>query len=98
MAMTGAERRARKIARLKEQAGAKRKASHKETPPVSESERRVVAFHEAGHAVIAWRLGLRIKTVSIIAEKGWQGRTVYHRNPLRGTCGDSDRGIGGPKR
>jgi hypothetical protein len=95
MAMTGAERQARKITCLKEQAGAARKASDKEAPPVSESERRAIAFHEAGHAVIAWHLHLPIKTVSIVAAEGWQGRTVYHRNPLRGInldCGDSDRG------
>jgi hypothetical protein len=84
MAMTGAERRARKIPRLKEQAGAARKASDKDTPPLSESERRVIAFHEAGHAVIAYQLGLPTKTVSIVAAEGWQGRIVYQRDPLRG--------------
>jgi Helicase conserved C-terminal domain len=95
MAMTGAERQARKMARLKEQAGAARKASDKETTPLSESEQRVIAFHKAGHAVVACQLGLRIKTVSIVAGEGWQGRTAYHGNPLRGIthdCGDSDRG------
>jgi hypothetical protein len=51
-------------------------------------ERRAIAFHEAGHAVIARRLGLRIKTVSI--------RRRGHRDPLLGIdldCGGySDRG------
>jgi ATP-dependent Zn protease len=92
MAMTGAERQARKIARLEEQARAARKASDKETPPLSESERRVIAFHEAGHAVIACELGLRIKKISIVAGNDWQGLTSYHRNPLRGINLDSDRG------
>ena len=44
IALTGSERQARKIARLKAEAGAARKASDKETPPVSESERRAIAF------------------------------------------------------
>jgi hypothetical protein len=93
MAMIGAERQARKTPRLKAQARAARKASDKETPPLSESERRVIAFHEAGHAVIAWQLGLCIKTVSIVPAEGWQGHTVYHKSPLRGSNLDySDRG------
>lgn len=92
--MTGAERQARKIAHLKEMAGAARKASDKETPPLSESERRAIAFHEAGHAVIAWQLDLPIKTVSIVAGEDWGGRFVYRRDPLRGInldCKVSDR-------
>ena len=67
----------------------------KEAPPLSEAERRAIAFHEAGHAVIACELGLQIKTVSIVAGEDWSGRFVYDGDPLEGIdpdCEDSDRG------
>jgi len=41
------------------------------------------AYHEAGHAVVAWREGIRVNSISIVPEKDSQGHTS-HANPLRG--------------
>lgn len=41
------------------------------------------AYHEAGHAVIAWRNKVRIISLSIIPEEGLFGK-IRHSNPLRG--------------
>ena len=79
--MGNAERQARNVARLRQQAEAARKAYDEEALPVSEPERRAIAIHEAAHAVVAVKLGFCIKTISIVAG---EGRTVFRRNPLRG--------------
>ncbi len=54
---------------------------------------RVVAIHEAGHALAVERLGLKIKAVTIVP-KGNVGGTVHHNDTLRRlkrTGDDSDR-------
>lgn len=48
-----------------------------------------VAFHEAGHAVIAWREEVKIKKVSIIPDTTRAGFVTY-ANPLRGIHLDID--------
>jgi len=47
------------------------------------------AFHEAGHAVIARSLGLKIHSATIVPVTGIHGR-VEHANPLRGIHLDYD--------
>ena len=42
-----------------------------------------VAFHEAGHAVMAWYLGRRFRSVSIVPRSGSRGR-VWFCEPLSG--------------
>ena len=42
-----------------------------------------VAYHEAGHAVAAWRLRLKINSVTIRGTDDYAGLTS-HSNPLRG--------------
>ena len=37
-----------------------------------------IAYHEAGHAVIAWQVKVRIKKLSIIPEEGSLGRLLHH--------------------
>lgn len=35
------------------------------------------AYHEAGHAVVAWQLGFKAKSVSITPEPGESGRYIH---------------------
>lgn len=42
-----------------------------------ELDRRAVAFHEAGHAVVAKCLGLSVLTVSIVENKDLRGRVAH---------------------
>ena len=42
------------------------------------------AYHEAGHAVVAWRLGLKINAISIVPSSDGSLGRIYHSNPLRG--------------
>jgi hypothetical protein len=46
----------------------------------SSSELRVAALHEAGHAVVARRLGIRVSEVSIIGDDGIGGMTRTERS------------------
>jgi ATP-dependent Zn protease len=51
------------------------------------------AIHEAGHAVAAWLLRVRVNSATIIPHSGALGH-VTHANPLRGVdleWDDSDR-------
>ena len=41
------------------------------------------AYHEAGHALMAWHQGVRVNEISIIPDKNSRGR-VLHADPLRG--------------
>ena len=36
-----------------------------------------IAYHEAGHAVVAWRVGVKAKSLSIIPEPGSKGRYIH---------------------
>lgn len=54
-----------------------------------EDTRTATAYHEAGHAVMAFLAGVTINSISIIADEGSNGR-VHHRNPLRHTNLDDD--------
>jgi hypothetical protein len=47
------------------------------------------AFHEAGHAAMAWRERIALKSVSIVPACGSSGR-VFHHNPLAGIRLDCD--------
>jgi hypothetical protein len=42
-----------------------------------------VCCHEAGHAVVAFSLGIRVVAVSVIftEDKGWHGKTVTEGTP-----------------
>ncbi len=49
------------------------------------SERRVVAYHESGHAVVMWRLGMPLGAVVVRPEPlfrlGVQGAALYEQQP-----------------
>ena len=47
------------------------------------------AYHEAGHAMMAWHEGLRINEISIVPDDDSSGR-ILHANPLRGIHLDID--------
>jgi hypothetical protein len=47
------------------------------------------AFHEAGHAVAAWRRGLKIHSVTIVPTPEFRGH-IQHANPLQGIHLDYD--------
>jgi len=51
------------------------------------------AYHEAGHAFMAWRVGSRVKRITVAPTTDTSGHVVYS-NPLRGISlewDDSDR-------
>ena len=50
---------------------------------------RSTAYHEAGHAVMAWHEGLSINEISIVPDHKSSGR-IIHANPLRGIHLDMD--------
>lgn len=55
--------------------------------------RRLTCHHEAGHAVAAWRLGLKVRRVTIVPGADYDG-FAEHDSPLRGIrldLDDSDR-------
>jgi hypothetical protein len=54
-----------------------------------ESFRRATAYHEAGHAVIACRSRIKLRSVTIVPGNGYSGR-VEHVSPLRGIHLDVD--------
>jgi ATP-dependent Zn protease len=60
---------------------------------VMHKDRRHIAYHEAGHAVVAWALGIRFKHVSIIPSEKDVGRIVMHysRRWLSGSILPGDR-------
>ncbi len=41
------------------------------------------AYHEAGHAVMAWDEGIKINSISIVPDEKASGR-IMHADPLRG--------------
>jgi hypothetical protein len=43
-----------------------------------------VAYHEAGHAVIAHVLGFRVRRVTIVPDDKSQGRMIWGKPPIRG--------------
>jgi hypothetical protein len=49
----------------------------------------VSAHHEAGHAVVAWREKIAIRSISIVPDEATFGR-VRHQNPLSGIRLDCD--------
>ena len=44
---------------------------------------RVTAFHEAGHAIVAFKLNIRLKKVSIVGGEGYRG-SVWHSGFIGG--------------
>lgn len=52
---------------------------------MTETERNLVAvaYHEAGHAVVAWAEGVRLHSATIVPSEGTMG-SVTHGNCLRG--------------
>ena len=50
---------------------------------------QATAYHEAAHAVVAWREGIKVTAVSIEPDETSNGR-VSHRNPLAGIQLESD--------
>jgi ATP-dependent Zn protease len=54
-----------------------------------QSARLSTALHEAGHAVIARSLGLKVHSATIVPAPGIDGK-VEHANPLRGIHLDYD--------
>jgi hypothetical protein len=50
---------------------------------LTESARLATAYHEAGHAVIAWKSGIKVKSVTIVPGDGFDGQ-VDQASPLRG--------------
>ena len=55
----------------------------------SKSQIEATAYHEAGHAVIAYMLGYRPQSVTIVPTVDWAGHIV-HANPLYGFQHDID--------
>lgn len=47
------------------------------------SAREATAYHEAGHMVAAWRLGMKIRRATIIPAEDYAGK-VHHESPLKG--------------
>ena len=43
----------------------------------SASQREATAFHEAGHAVVAWLRGARVRAISVIRTKAEDGFVAY---------------------
>ena len=58
---------------------------------MTRNERRLeaVAYHEAGHAFMAWKEGVRIHRLSIVPDESTNGR-VKHESPLKGVRLDID--------
>ncbi len=54
---------------------------------------KATAFHEAGHAVMAWTLGVRLKRVSVVPSKNAAGECHYGKlsQSKHFEVGDSDR-------
>lgn len=50
---------------------------------------KATAYHEAGHAAVAWHQGIRVRHVSIVPDAEYLGRVV-HGDPLRGIRLDFD--------
>jgi hypothetical protein len=82
MAMTGAERQKRYIQNLKRRAG-EPPPVEPPAPPMTDARRREIAYHEAGHVVVAHYVGLPMRRVTIVPSGDWQGSATYHRSPLK---------------
>ncbi len=54
-----------------------------------DSQRRATAYHEAGHAIAAWRLRLKVHSGTIVPAPDYSGQ-VKHESPLRRTRLDID--------
>ncbi len=54
-----------------------------------DSQRKATAYHEAGHAVAAWRHRMKLRSATIIPASDYSG-VVEHQNPLRGIRLDYD--------
>lgn len=52
--------------------------------------REAIAYHEAGHVVAAWDLGVRIKHATVIPDAEDLGHVMHH-DPLRGIRLDFDQ-------
>ncbi len=48
-----------------------------ELMPARKSALTATAYYEAGHAVAAWKLGIRIESISIIPTTDSKGHVVY---------------------
>ena len=51
--------------------------------------RTATAYHEAGHAVVAWRLGVAVRGVSIVPDEDTSGR-CHHAALIRGKYPELD--------
>ncbi len=49
--------------------------------PTAQRELRAIAHHEAGHAVVAWRLGLKFRRVTIKSEGDSLGHVLNVKGP-----------------
>jgi hypothetical protein len=56
---------------------------------VKNSEREAIAYHEAGHAVAAWRQRVKIKSATIIPASDYLGQ-IKHVSPLNGVSLEYD--------
>jgi hypothetical protein len=55
--------------------------------------RRPIAYHEAGHAVIAWHLGVRVRSLTIVPDEATLGR-CHHASLIRGRYPELDGSLG----
>jgi Peptidase family M41 len=53
-------------------------------------KKQTIAYHEAGHAVVAHRVGYRVDVVSIVPKGASEGRTKLP-NPMRRKDSELDR-------
>jgi ATP-dependent Zn protease len=60
------------------------------------TQRRLTAYHEVGHAIVAWWLGHPPKRVTIEPGDGYHGRT-RHMNPFRRMPRDISPGMDKPE-
>jgi hypothetical protein len=51
---------------------------------------KATAYHEAGHAFVAWYLGVKIESATIVAGDAYAGR-IHHEKTIRRKNPDSDR-------
>lgn len=63
-------------------------------------ETRHVAVHESGHALVAWRLGWRVRGITCVPGRRWAGSMHYGRPAVRGrdwarldVCINTDRPV-----
>ena len=67
----------------------------KKTKIILPEEKRIIAYHEAGHAVIAWWEKIPVRRASVVADGDTGGRVLYKNLLAKGrldvACTDADR-------